>query len=365
MLSSMSVSALAERSRIVSVNSPTPLSIVQTPPIPSPRRADEEWLARAAALTGPEFKDALEGTHSFVSPGRPVIAPQMPIIGMLPPLFEPLSRSTLHTSPEPVITPEPEVAPEPKLISAPRPAPKPLPMPEPVTVLKSEPPSPPFGILGSFELKAEGMSGSKDWMDLLARLERERDNYAQCAHAGPNCTPVLTAWRQKLKSLANLPPMQQLIELNRYANKQAFYEHDPITFGKRDHWATPIEFLRGRGDCEDFAIFKFVSLLDMGIAPGRLRVAIVRDSLRRALHAVVTVELDGTTYVLDSLSSKVVGQSDMLRYQPLRSYSLSTSYMHIVSADIRSRWAKFTASRRSFGEDNIQTANAVTRAQPH
>ena len=233
---------------------------------------------------------------------------------------------------------------------------------DPPKTQKAPVPTPPFGILGSFELKASGMSGVKDWTDLLSRLAKERHRYESCGNAAPNCPASLTAWRMKLKSLAGLPQMQQLVELNRYANRQAYYQHDPITFGKRDYWATPIEFLRGRGDCEDFAIFKFVSLLDLGFAPDRLRIAIVRDSLKRAMHAVVTVEVDGTTYVLDSLSSRVVEQSAMLRYQPLRSFSVAASYMHIVSADIRSQWAKFNTARGSINK--VQTANATAGADP-
>ena len=42
---------------------------------------------------------------------------------------------------------------------------------------------------------------------------------------------------------------------------------------KKDYWATPIEFMgTGAGDCEDYAIAKYFSLINLGIPEDKLRI---------------------------------------------------------------------------------------------
>lgn len=56
-----------------------------------------------------------------------------------------------------------------------------------------------------------------------------------------------------------------------------FYELDPVVWGQNDYWATPLEFIgRAAGDCEDFAIAKYVTLLQLGVPNERLRLIYVR-----------------------------------------------------------------------------------------
>ena len=54
--------------------------------------------------------------------------------------------------------------------------------------------------------------------------------------------------------------MQQLDAVNRYMNKHQ-YITDIVNWGVTDYWETPREFFLKDGDCEDFAIAKFKSLM--------------------------------------------------------------------------------------------------------
>ena len=76
-----------------------------------------------------------------------------------------------------------------------------------------------------------------------------------------------------------------------------------------DHWATPKEFLlKGYGDCEDYVITKYFTLIELGIKKENLYFAVV-DIIGRASSHMVLLYLNNknnTPLVLDNLSYKVV-----------------------------------------------------------
>ena len=60
----------------------------------------------------------------------------------------------------------------------------------------------------------------------------------------------------------------------------------PRSGASDDYWASPLETLdKGRGDCEDYAIAKYFSLLAAGVPVARLRLVYVRAHDRRARAA--------------------------------------------------------------------------------
>ena len=72
----------------------------------------------------------------------------------------------------------------------------------------------------------------------------------------------------------------------------------------RDYWQSPIETLvRGKGDCEDFALAKYVSLKMLGIPEDQLLIGINRLPQFGELHAVLLYYPKDTDdpYVLDNL----------------------------------------------------------------
>ena len=59
--------------------------------------------------------------------------------------------------------------------------------------------------------------------------------------------------------------IRKLSHINSFINK-IFPIHDISTQASIDYWATPKEFLlQGHGDCEDYAIAKYFTLLELGI----------------------------------------------------------------------------------------------------
>lgn len=192
-----------------------------------------------------------------------------------------------------------------------------------------------FGILGSVELKTANHRFQSQWQDVLLRIKGETDLYERCGVSALDCPPKLRQWRELIQSLKGQPVKVQLARLNKSINRMVTYADDDEIFGKRDYWATPREFFKGRGDCEDYAAVKFWSLLELGFSSDQLRLAVVRDTRRKIMHAVVTVETGGKSYVLDSLFDHPVEQKYVLKYTPIYSANLDNQWVHIVTRKIR------------------------------
>lgn len=204
--------------------------------------------------------------------------------------------------------------------------------------LKSALPNQPgfaFGILGSLELKTAKHRFQKDWRDMLVRYEGERALYERCSEGGENCPPKLRQWRRLINELRGLPKSEQLTKLTRSLNRMVPYTEDSAAFGKKDYWATPVEFFRNGGDCEDYAIVKFLSLLELGFDNDQLRVAIVKDKRRRLMHAVTTVRIDDRVHILDNLNDHPVQHQYVLKYVPIYSANLDAQWAHIVTNKMR------------------------------
>jgi len=191
-----------------------------------------------------------------------------------------------------------------------------------------------FGLLGSLEIRTPTHRFQAQWQDILKRVDAERDRYTAC-QADADCTRKLKAWRALVAELQGLPQREQMERVNIAVNRLVKYTDDAKAFRARDHWATPLETLSRGGDCEDYAILKFVTLLDLGFDADQLRVTIVRNRARNIMHAVLAVKLDGKTFILDNLNNHAVEHHYVLKYVPLYSASLDGQWVHIVTSQIR------------------------------
>lgn len=69
----------------------------------------------------------------------------------------------------------------------------------------------------------------------------------------------------------------RLQTVNQFFNRRLLFREDIETWGQIDFWASPLEFLeRGQGDCEDYAIGKYFSLIASGVPATKLRMVYVK-----------------------------------------------------------------------------------------
>jgi len=117
----------------------------------------------------------------------------------------------------------------------------------------------------------------------------------------------LTHWREMVSAGADETDAVKLHRVNLFFNRIP-YLSDMRNWGTPDYWATPTEMLTvNGGDCEDYAIAKFFSLLEMGIAAERLRVWYTSAVDRSEKHMVLAYYPDAaaTPLILDNLTDEI------------------------------------------------------------
>lgn len=127
-------------------------------------------------------------------------------------------------------------------------------------------------------------------------------------------------WIAFLYGIRRKPKLLQLEAVNRWANAKPYVE-DWMNWGVADYWETPAEFMRHGGDCEDYAIAKYFSLVRLGFPPADLRIVVVEDRNLKASHAVVAVRLEGRTWLLDIAVSQIVPVEIARQYRPVYAFN--------------------------------------------
>jgi predicted transglutaminase-like cysteine proteinase len=72
-----------------------------------------------------------------------------------------------------------------------------------------------------------------------------------------------------------------------------------------------------RGDCEDYAIVKYLALLDTGMSEADLKIVLLRSIFPNEDHAVVAARADGEWLILDNRTLTLVRDSNLSRTVPV------------------------------------------------
>ncbi|WP_238474458.1 cysteine protease LapG [Pseudomonas cavernae] len=118
----------------------------------------------------------------------------------------------------------------------------------------------------------------------------------------------LNDWQRLMLDQAQAGEAEQLQVVNRFFNRQLRYREDIDLWQQVDYWATPVESLRrGAGDCEDYAIGKYISLRRLGVAKEKLLITYVKALRQNRAHMVLTYYPSPTAepLILDSLTERI------------------------------------------------------------
>ena len=134
-------------------------------------------------------------------------------------------------------------------------------------------------------------------------------------------------WQHFLSGLSGKSPMEQIVAVNNYGNNKS-YILDIDNYGVNDYWAIPREFVYRNGDCEDFAIFKYMSLRQLGFSSDAIRVVVLQDTNLRIPHAILAVYHNGDALVLDNQAQEIISQKQIAHYIPIYSVNEKHWWMH-------------------------------------
>ena len=133
----------------------------------------------------------------------------------------------------------------------------------------------------------------------LAKIKKQNGNISQ--------NRVLD-YTKNISKIKKYQKKKQLRAVNFYLN-QLLPQYDDIINKKEDYWATPKEFLiTGYGDCEDYVIIKYFTLIKLGFDEKKLFLNIVKENYRGGYHMVLSYfKVKGEApLVLDNLSFKIL-----------------------------------------------------------
>lgn len=187
---------------------------------------------------------------------------------------------------------------------------------------------------------------------LALSIDESRMIQAARSLGGPALSGLL-AWQKMHNATAAAGESVKLSTVNSFFNQRIRFSDDVSVWGQTDYWATPMETLfKGAGDCEDFAIAKYFTLLALGVPPARLRLTYVRAAMNREgatvflPHMVLAyyAQPGGEPLVLDNLVDTIQPASARPDLRPVFSFNTEGlweqmgSTLSTVSLDRLSRW---------------------------
>lgn len=161
---------------------------------------------------------------------------------------------------------------------------------------------------------------------------------------------AVSNWLQLLRNPPSASEKDRLAVANDFWNRALLSGDDIMIWGKDDYWATPLESLgKGAGDCEDYVIGKYFTLLSMGVPASKLRFIYVRArvggpaSSSQVAHMVLGYydTPNAVPLVLDSLVSTILPASQRRDLTPVFSFNADGVYVDGKTAapvDRLSRW---------------------------
>lgn len=192
----------------------------------------------------------------------------------------------------------------------------------------------PARLFGYRQVAQEPLADFPQWLSVLER--HLKDDLKDGPDAGDCNAKVfnrchMAEWQRFLAGVRGLPAKQQLAAVNHFANTRR-YELDIDNYGVEDYWAIPREFLATGGDCEDYVITKFFSLLWLGFAADDLRLVVVQDTNLRVPHAVLAVARGADTLILDNQVEAVLTDREVVHYVPVFSLDPTHWWIHLPPA---------------------------------
>jgi predicted transglutaminase-like cysteine proteinase len=154
------------------------------------------------------------------------------------------------------------------------------------------------------------------WRAVEADIYREEGVLARC-RAQLVCPAAAQTLLDIVAEGAQHTGRVRVGRINRAVNLAIRPISDEKQWGVEDRWSAPFETLQSRrGDCEDYAIVKYVALLEAGLPRDDVKIVILRNLFPYEDHAAVAARVDGQWIILDNRRLALVRDSDMMRSIP-------------------------------------------------
>ena len=165
-----------------------------------------------------------------------------------------------------------------------------------------------------FGMETEPVAGeiAARWRVIETDIDREQQVLARC-RAQEACPVVAQNLLDIVAEGAGRSGIARVGLINRAVDLAITPTSDQAQWGVMDHWSPPFETLRThRGDCEDYAILKYVALLQAGLSRDDVKIVILHNLLPKEDHAVTAARVDGQWLILDNRRLALVHDTEMV-----------------------------------------------------
>lgn len=165
---------------------------------------------------------------------------------------------------------------------------------------------------------------------------------------------VLDQWQSLLERIELLPTEEKLRQVNKFVHEALNYRLDSDLWNREDYWASPLETLaHGMGDCEDFVIIQYISLLSAGITDDQLRLIYVRARIGGPASPITRPHMVLGYYptpgaepvLLDSLMEDILPARERTDLTPVFSFNSSELWAGGAGASAGSSTARLSPWR--------------------
>ncbi len=174
-------------------------------------------------------------------------------------------------------------------------------------------------LFGATEKKSTNLKAFTKWSEMFERFSNSLNTVS--------AQKIIKNLQNELINFQSVSIYDMADDVNKMMNKKK-YILDKNNWGQSDFWATPIEFIKRGGDCEDFAIAKYAALRALGVPEERMRIAIVQDQRKNMPHAVLVVYSEKGPVILDNQIKTMKRANEITHYKPIFSINREAWWLH-------------------------------------
>jgi predicted transglutaminase-like cysteine proteinase len=174
----------------------------------------------------------------------------------------------------------------------------------------------PFGLDTTATLRQGSLF--RKWHAVTRSIAAEQRIFARCRVTGDACPEAARRFLAVVDKATTREGRARIAEINRAINLNIQPLDDMTQHGVRDKWSTPLmTFRSGAGDCDDYAIAKYVALREIGFLPDDVRLLVVHDQAFHEDHAVTAVRYESRWLILDNRTLDIREDMEMRHFKPL------------------------------------------------
>ena len=182
---------------------------------------------------------------------------------------------------------------------------------------------------------------------------------------GQNTLNLINQWIDLIEEITPLPDRDKLVYVNNFFNQKINWVADQETWGQEDYWATPLETMaKLQGDCEDFSISKYITLILANMPNEKLRITYVKARIKKGNTTVSQAHMVLAYYpaplaepiILDNIVKEIVRGSKRRDLKPVFGFNTGvvsagsgTKANNTNPANRLSRWGDALAKMKGEG----------------